>query len=77
MSNKQSQIPQEFRASNEELDEYRENVIRYMTSMAVVKNMYKQGIVDKDDFTICDKLMADKYGISDKSIYRCKDPDDS
>ena len=70
-------IPPEFRKSKEELDEYQERVVKYLASMSMFREMYKRGILDKADFAVCDKVMAEKYGLSDNSIYRYSDPDDS
>lgn len=69
-------LPDQFRASKEELDAYREKVTQYLTSMCLVKEMYSQGIIDREDFAKCEKLMADKYGISDIDTHRHPDPED-
>lgn len=68
-------IPEQFRKSKEELDEYQERVVRYLASMNMFREMYRKGILDKADFAVCDKVMAEKYGLSDNSIYRYSDPD--
>ena len=69
-------IPEQFRASKEEMDAYRERITTYLTSMSLVKQMYREGIIDKDDYAKCEDLMATKYGISEIDTTRHTDPDD-
>ena len=72
----QDSIPEQFRASKEEMDAYRERITTYLTSMSLVKQMYREGIIDKDDYAKCEDLMATKYGISEIDTTRHTDPDD-
>lgn len=72
---KNTPLPEQFRTPKEDLAAYRESVTHYLTSMCLVKEMYSQGIIDKDDFATCEDLMAQKYGLSEKSIYRHPDPE--
>jgi hypothetical protein len=69
-------IPEQFRATKEELDAYRKKVVQYLTSMCMVKEMYSKGIIDKADYAICEAKMAEKYGISAKDTCRKSNPDD-
>lgn len=69
-------IPEQFKPTKEETDAYRDKVVRYLTSMAMFKEMYHKELIDKSDYAEMEKMMATKYGISDKSIYRHSDPDD-
>ena len=76
MANIHNPLPEQFRASKEELQAYRERVTQYLTSMCLVKQMYREGIIDKADYAMCEEKMAEKYGLPDISIYRKSDPDD-
>lgn len=69
-------ILKEFQSTKEELDAYRERLVHYMTAIDVAIQMYKEGIINEDDYTKCEKIMAEKYGISDISVYRRRDPED-
>jgi hypothetical protein len=75
VANAHPPIPEKYRKTEEELNDYREKVEKYLISMSTFKQMYKRGIIDKSDFAVCDKLMAEKYGIPDNSIHRFTDPD--
>ena len=76
MANYHQGIPEQFRATKEELDAYRERMVQYLTSMCIVKEMYSKGIIDKADYAICEAKMAEKYGIPAKDTRRKSDPDD-
>lgn len=69
-------IPKQFQMPKEELDAYREKLIKYVTSMAIFKDMYHRGIIDKADYAVTEAKIAEKYGIPKISIYRSSDPDD-
>lgn len=45
-------------------------LLRYRSSLAILDSMYKQGVLSaKDHRKSCD-LLADKYGLSLRSIFR-------
>lgn len=69
-------LPPEGRLPKEQVEAYEKRVQTYLASMALVKDMYVKGILDKADYAKCEALMAEKYGIPDISIYRHSDPDD-
>ncbi len=70
-------LPPEFRASDERLQEYREQVNNYLLSIQKGLQMYEKGILDKDDYAKCEQIIADKHGLSDHSVYRRRDPENS
>ena len=72
----QNSVLEQSRASKEEMEAYHERVTKYLTSMSMVKQMYREGIIDKDDYAISENLMASKYGISEIDTTRHTDPDD-
>ena len=76
MPNIHPPIPEEFQSTREELDAYREQIVRYLTAINVTIQMYKKGIINMDDYAKCEKMMAEKYGISDISVFRRRDPED-
>lgn len=76
MSKIRPSIPEEFQSTKEELNAYFDQVIRYLAAINLAMQMYKEGIINISEYAECEKLMADKYGISDISIYRRRDPED-
>lgn len=76
MSTAHPPIPEKYRKTEEELEAYRKKVAKYLVAMSAFKQMYKRGVIDKADFAVCDKLMAEKYGLPGNSIYRYTNPDD-
>ena len=76
MPNYHQVVPEQFRATKEELDAYHERIVRYLTSMCMFKDAYSKGIIDKADYALCEEKMAEKYGIPAKDTRRKSDPDD-
>lgn len=68
------QLPPQFEIPEEQMTELRERIIRYRASMGMVNSMHKQGILDDQDYKEAEALMAEKYGLSDKSLYRYREP---
>ena len=48
----------------------KDDLINYIATMVQAKTMLKKGIITSDDYTTIEILMAKKYGLSDKSIFR-------
>jgi uncharacterized protein YqgQ len=64
------------KSSNEELNAYRQRVADYTLAMIQAKKMFKQGIIDMDDYLKCEKVMLERHGLSEKSVFRCLDPNE-
>lgn len=75
MQNRNPQIPEQFRISPEERDVYWHKIIQFESSMAMFRQMYKRGIIDKAEYAICEKKMAEKYGLPENSVFLGTDPD--
>ena len=45
-------------------------VIRYAATMAVFKKWLAMGVIGEDEWIILEKTIAEKYGLSFRSIYR-------
>ena len=43
---------------------------KYFQSMAFVLELYRQGIIDKDDYLKMEEYLGAKYGLEDNSIFR-------
>ena len=48
----------------------KDNLINYIAAMVQAKAMLGKGIITSDDYSTIEILMAKKYGLSDKSIFR-------
>jgi hypothetical protein len=48
----------------------RQAVIHYRTAMAVFKKWLAEGMISREELTKIDALIAQKYGLSIRSIYR-------
>ena len=51
------------------MDEYRNNLMCYQATMAVVQSMLNQGIIDKGEYRKIDTIMTKKYGVSLDTIF--------
>lgn len=51
-------------------DRYRANLESYLASMLQAKRMLAKGIITLADFARVDTIIAEKYGIASKSLYR-------
>ena len=69
-------LPEQLRPKKEEVDATRKRVADYQTAMCLIKEMYTKGIINKADYAVSEAKIAEQYGLSDKSIFRCYDPDD-
>ena len=47
-----------------------ERAMNYLCHVFVLKNMLYKGIITVDDYEKAEKWAAEKYGISEKSLYR-------
>ena len=43
---------------------------KYFQSMAFVLELFKQGIIDKDDYLKTEEMLGKKYGLDENSIFR-------
>lgn len=48
----------------------KDDIIDYIAAMVQAKKMLEKGIIDSDDYSTIETLMARKYGLSDRSIFR-------
>lgn len=53
-----------------ESDKYLANVKDYLNSVFLLKTMQNQGVLDKKDYLLAEKLLAKKHCIKTGSIYR-------
>lgn len=51
------------------MDEYRNNLMCYQATMAVVNSMLSQGIIDQKEYRKIDTIMTKRYGISLGTIF--------
>ena len=61
--------------SEEEFKPYKESdildrAVNYLCYVFVMKNMLYKGIITADDYEKAEKWVAEKYDISEKSLYR-------
>ena len=77
MANRYDNLPEQFHCSKEEMEAFRKRVVQYKTSMCIIKEMYQKEIIDRAEYVKSEKEIAAKFDLSDKSIFRCYDPDDS
>lgn len=49
---------------------YEERIAAYRLAMSMAKAMLQRGIISDKEYTVIDRLMAEKYGISLSSIFR-------
>lgn len=61
--------------SEEEFKPYKdsnilESVMNYLCLVFVIKRMLYKGIINSEDYEKAEKWAAEKYGISEKSLYR-------
>lgn len=70
-------LPENLRPKKEDLDAQRKRVTEYQTAMCLIKEMYSKGVINKADYVVSEAKIAEQYGLSDKSIFRFYDPDDS
>ena len=49
-----------------------ESVLNYKTAMAVFKSWHNNGTITDADLRLLEAKLADKYGLSNRSIYREK-----
>ena len=47
-----------------------ERILRYLATMAMVKNMLKQGLITECEYAEIDRIFAEKYGLESSVIYR-------
>ena len=48
----------------------KDDLIDYIAAMAQAKAMLEKGIISSDDYSTIETLMARKYGLGDRSIFR-------
>ena len=48
----------------------KDNLINYIVAMVQAKAMLEKGIITSDDYSTIENLMAKKYGLNGKSIFR-------
>ena len=48
-------------------------ILAYKSAMAQARLMLSKGMITKDEYTIIDTMMAEKYGLSSCSIFREND----
>jgi len=46
------------------------NVLAYKTTVSLFEKMVAEGIINKEEYTEIDTIIAEKYSISSCSIYR-------
>lgn len=51
-------------------DAYRAKLESYLSAMVQAKRMLAMGILTLEDFVKIDTIIAEKYGISTRSVYR-------
>ena len=51
------------------MDEYRNNLMCYQATMAVVQSMLNQGIIDQGEYRKIDTIMTKRYGVSLDTIF--------
>ena len=51
-------------------EEYRQRLEQYLSSMAQAKSMLERGIITDEDYRKTEALMAEKYGLKSRNIYR-------
>ena len=50
---------------------YDENQLMcYMASMSLVKQLFKRGLISETDYTQIDTIIAERFGIPSRSIWR-------
>ena len=58
-----------WRAGREQMD--KENrILHYSAALAVFRTWVRQGWITEDDFRLLEAKMAERYGLSNNSIYR-------
>lgn len=53
--------------------DYRARLVSYRTTMSLAEEMLIAGIINENDYTKIDRILAQKYGLSLGSIY-CRKP---
>lgn len=48
----------------------KDNLLHYLSTMSMAKNMLAKGLISKEEYAIFDTMMCKKYGISSCSLYR-------
>ena len=46
-----------------------EAILRYKAAMAVFKSWFAEGVISDDDLLAIDTMLAQKYGLSSRSIF--------
>ena len=52
------------------MDEYRQHLIAYQTTMSIVRQMLDRGIITEEEYHKIDTIIAERHSISLCSIYR-------
>ena len=52
------------------MDEYRQHLIAYQTTMSIVRQMLDRGIITEEEYHKIDTIIAKRHSISLCSIYR-------
>ena len=47
------------------------SILLYKTTVAVFEKWLEQGLISYDEFLVIEVSLAEKYGLSSHSIYRC------
>ena len=50
--------------------DYYQNIFNYKNAMAQAKKLLESGVINKEEYSDIDTMMAEKYGISSCSIFR-------
>jgi hypothetical protein len=48
----------------------RDNLEKYLSSVALVTTMLAQGLISQDDYDLAEEFMASKYGIKKNNLFR-------
>lgn len=52
------------------MDDYRQRLISYQTTMSMIRKMLSDGLVSEDEYRQIDTIMSKRYGVSLSSIFR-------
>jgi len=50
--------------------DYRSRLERYLATMLQAKRMFTQGIISPEDYVKIDAIIAGKYGLGSRNLYR-------
>lgn len=73
--NQHPPIPEEYRATQEELSAYQDRVVKYTVSLTVFKKLFRDhpDLFNEAEWQKIESLLAEKYELPDNSVFRQKE----